>query len=39
MKLPMTGMFDISVTTETKLDNTFPVSQFYICMGFPYHTD
>ena len=26
----MTGMFDILVITETKLDNTFPVSQFHI---------
>ena len=37
-KMLMTGMFDILVITETKLDNTFPVSQFHID-GFPCHTD
>ena len=26
----MTGMFDILVIAETKLDDTFPVSQFHI---------
>ena len=30
LKVLMTGMFDILVITETKLDNTFPVSQFHI---------
>ena len=39
LKVLMTGMFDILVITETKLDNTFPISQFYIYIGFPYHAD
>ena len=30
MKMLMTGMFDALVITKTKLDNTFPVSQFHI---------
>ena len=39
LKVLMKGMFDILVITETKLDNTFPVSQFYIYIyiGFPNH--
>ena len=36
----MTGMFDILVITETKLDNTFPVSQFHIDeSSMPYRLD
>ena len=30
LKVLMTGMFDILVIAETKLDDTFPVSQFHI---------
>ena len=30
LKAFVTGMFDILIITETKLDNTFPVSQFHI---------
>ena len=36
----MTGMFDILVITETKLDNTFPVSQFHKDgFSMPYRLD
>ena len=36
----MTGMCDILVITETKLDNTFPVSQFHIDgFSMPYRLD
>ena len=36
----MTGIFDILIITETKLDDTFPLSQFHID-GFstPYRLD
>ena len=30
LKVLITGMLDILIITETKLDNTFPVSQFNI---------
>ena len=40
LKVVMTGMFDILVITETKLDNTFPVSQFHIDgFSIPYRLD
>ena len=39
-KLVVSGIFDIFIITETKLDNTFPTSQFCI-EGFsiPYRLD
>ena len=40
MKMFMTGMFDILVITETKLDITFPVLQFHIDgFSMPYRLD
>ena len=40
LKVLMTDMFDILVITETKLDNTFPVSQFHIeRFSIPYRLD
>ena len=40
LKVLMTGMFDILVITETKLDNTFPASQFLIDgFSIPYRID
>ena len=40
LKVLMTGMFDILVITETKLDNTFSVSQFHIDgFSIPYRLD
>ena len=40
LRLPVTGIFDILIITETKLDDTFPLSQFHID-GFstPYRLD
>ena len=40
LRLLVTGIFDISIITETKLDDTFPLSQFHID-GFstPYSLD
>ena len=40
LKMFMTGIFDILVITETKLGNTFPVSQFHIDgLSIPYRLD
>ena len=39
-KLVVSRIFDILIITETKLDNTFPTSQFYIeCFLMPYRLD
>ena len=40
LKVLVTGMLDILIITETKLDNTFPVSQFHTDMySKPYRLD
>ena len=34
------GMFDILILTEAKIDDTFPISQFHIdCYSMPYRLD
>ena len=40
LKVPVNGMLDVLIITETKLDDTFPVWQFHID-GFskPYRLD
>ena len=30
LKILISGMFDILIITETKLDDTYPISQFHI---------
>ena len=40
LKVLISGTFDILITTETKLDDTYPISQFHIDgHSMPYRPD